>query len=318
MNGDASKIDYIKKENRVSDINQEQLLAMNRELRDAWLADPNYTYDDYREIFDKWLAEFSVPDGTLFVADVANGTLVLWADAPHSDNTRVVVHFHSGGYLLGSTSGYRSFGGFLSAATGARVLLVDYRLAPEHAYPAAIEDALSAYQWLLAAGYEPGKITISGDSAGGGLALVALQKIRDLGLPLPGCGLAISPLADFTASGPSRTENMATDPLVTTELLEAMAATYCGDRDRTDPGLSPLFGNWASIPPLLILAGGIEAMRDDGKLCGEAAVRAGVDATYIEGKDMVHIWPVYADRLPQAREALVEIGNFVRRHTKGF
>jgi monoterpene epsilon-lactone hydrolase len=299
------------------DVSHDELLAMNSELRAAWLADPDYTYDDFRTIFEDWLAQFPIPEGTRFEDVDTGGVPAIWADSPEVDNSRVVIHFHSGGYLLGSAFGYRSFGGLLSRATGARVLLVDYRLAPEHAHPAAVEDALAAYRWLLAQGYEAGKIAICGDSAGGGLALIALQQARDAGLALPGCTVAISPLADFTASGESRVTNAAVDPLVTTDLLEAMAATYCGESDRSAPTLSPLFGDWAGLTPLIVLAGEIEVFRDDGKLCVEAAARAGVDATFRQGAKMVHIYPVYADRLPEAREALEEIGAFVRAHTGG-
>lgn len=296
------------------DISQHELLEMNRQLRDSWLSDPNYTYDDFRRIFEEWLSQFAIPEGTQFEPVDTGGVPSLWATAPDCDNSRVVVHFHSGGYLLGSAHGYRSFGGFLSAAANAKVLLVDYRLAPEHAHPAAVEDALAAYRWLLLEGYPSEEIALCGDSAGGGLALIALQQIHNAQLPLPACTVAISPLADFTASGESRVTNMSLDPLVTTALLESMAQTYCGDRDRTDPMLSPLFGDWSGLPPILVLAGEIEAMRDDGKLCAVAAAKAGVDATYVEGKDMVHIWPAYADRLPQARDALAEIGSFIRRN----
>ncbi|MFW2830357.1 alpha/beta hydrolase [Sphingomonas sp. ID0503] len=299
----------------MADITHDELIEMNRDLLASWLADPNYTYDDFRRIFEEWLAQFPIPEGTRFEDADADGVSCIWADGASVDNSRVVVHFHSGGYLLGSAASYKSFGGLLSAATGARVLLVDYRLAPENAHPAAVEDALTVYRWLLNRGSDPAKLALSGDSAGGGLALIALQQVREAGLPLPGCALAISPLADFTASGESRTSNAALDPLVTTELLESMAITYCGDRDRTAPTLSPLFGNWTGLPPVLVIAGEIEVFRDDGKLCVEAALRSGVDARFHVGAKMVHIYPVYADRLPEAREALAEIGQFVRDHT---
>jgi monoterpene epsilon-lactone hydrolase len=303
------------RETDMPDIGQLELLEMNRQLRDAWLADSSYTYDDFRRIFEEWLAQFAIPEGTRFEPVDAGGVPALWATSPDCDNSRVVVHFHSGGYLLGSAHGYRSFGGFLSRAADAKILLVDYRLAPDHPHPAAVEDALTTYRWLVSEGYSAERIALCGDSGGGGLALVALQQIRNANLPLPACTVSISPLADFTASGESRVTNMPIDPLVTADLLESMAQTYCGERDRTDPMLSPLFGDWAGLTPVLVLAGEIEAMRDDGKLCAAAAAKAGVDAAYIEGKDMVHIWPVYADRLPQAREALTQIGDFVRRNT---
>lgn len=292
----------------------EAVLTLNRDLRDAWLADPTYDLPDLRRIFEDWLGQFEIPAGTGFAEVACNGVPCIWAEAPGAATDRVVVHFHSGGYLLGSAHGYRSFGGYLSAATGCRVLLVDYRLAPENPFPAAVEDALAVYAWVLAQGHPPADVVICGDSAGGGLALVALQAIRDEGLALPAAGIAISPLADFAHSGESRQLNAARDPLVTMDLIGSLGATYCGEIDPTHPRLSPLYGDWTGLPPLLIFAGEIEMLRDDGKLCAAAAVRQGVDATYVEGEGMAHIWTLYADRLPEAREALERIGAFVRRH----
>lgn len=294
----------------------ESVNRLNNELRDAWLADPNYGFDDLRRIFEDWLGQFAIPSDARISPCDANGVPGLWVDAPGARTDRVVIHFHSGGYLLGSAHSYRSFGAFLSAATGCRVLLPDYRLAPEHPYPAAVEDALTVYRWVLAQGMAPESTVICGDSAGGGLALAALQAIRDAGLPNPACGVAISPLADFARSGASHVDNIPVDPLCTPDFLATLGSIYCGGRDPKDPGLSPLYGNWRGLSPLLILAGEIEMMRDDGKLCAEAAARAGCDATYVEGKDMAHIWTLYADRLPEAREALAGIGAFVSRHLK--
>lgn len=290
------------------------VLKLNNDLRDAWLADPNYTFDDMRRIFEVWLAQFAIPVETNIAAVDCDGVPCLWIDAPGAAPDRVVVHFHSGGYMMGSAHGYRSFGGFLSAATGCRVLMVDYRLAPEIPFPAAIEDGLKVYKWLLSTGQSPAKTLICGDSAGGGLALILLQALRDEDLPRPGAGIAISPLADLTHSGESRQINASLDPLVTMDLIRTLGETYCGDNDPMHPRISPLFGNWSDLPPLLILAGEIEMLRDDGKLCAQAAKRAGVDATYLEGEGMAHIWTLFADRLPEAREALTEIGLFARRH----
>lgn len=290
------------------------VLKLNSDLRDAWLADPTYTFDDFRRIFEDWLAQFPIPEGTRIAEVDCDGVPCLWVDAPGTAQDRVVVHFHSGGYLMGSANGYRSFGGYLSGVTGCRVLLVDYRLAPEHPFPAAIEDALAVYKWLLKANVDPRKLLLCGDSAGGGLTLVTLQAIRDEGLPLPAAGVSISPLADFAHSGESRVINADRDPLVTMDFITTLGATYCGALDPKLPRLSPLYGDWSGLPPLLIFAGEIEMLRDDGKLCAAAAVRDGVDATYVEGEGMAHIWTLYADRLPEAREALEQIGAFARRH----
>ncbi len=290
------------------------VLRLNRELRDAWLADPGYTFDDFRRIFEDWLAQFAIPEGTRIAKVDCDGVPCLWVDAPGSAQDRVVVHFHSGGYLMGSANGYRSFGGYLAGVTGCRLLLVDYRLAPEHPFPSAIDDARTVYKWLLAQHVDPARIMICGDSAGGGLALITLQMLRDEGLPLPSAGVAISPLADLTHSVESRFTNDGIDPLVTMDLIQMIGAAYCGPLDPKLPRISPLYGDWTGLPPLLIFAGEIEMLRDDGKMCAAAASRDGVDATYVEGEGMAHIWTLYADRLPEAREALDQIGAFARRH----
>ena len=290
------------------------VLKLNSDLREAWLADPTYTFDDFRRIFENWLAQFAIPEGTRIAEVDCDGVACLWVDAPGSAQDRVIVHFHSGGYLMGSANGYRSFGGYLAAATGCRVLLVDYRLAPEHPFPSAIDDALTVYGWLLNEKVDPRKILISGDSAGGGLALITLQALRDEGQPMPAGGISISPLADLTHSVESRMINDGIDPLVTMDLIQMIGAAYCGPLDPKLPRISPLYGDWKGLPPLLVFAGEIEMLRDDGKLCAAAAVRDGVDATYVEGEGMPHIWTLFADRLPEAREALGQIGAFARLH----
>ncbi len=292
----------------------EEVLALNNELRDAWLADPNYTFDDMRRIFEDWLARIAIPPGTRFTEISCDGVPCIWAEAPGADSQRVILHCHSGGYLLGSAHGYRSFGGYLSAATGCRVLLVGYRLAPENPYPAGVSDGIAAFRWVLSQGYDPARVVICGDSGGGGLVLAALQQMRDEGTPMPACAIAISPLADFARTGRSYKENADRDPLVNEDFLAALGTAYCGEMDRTHPGLSPLYGDWSGLPPLLILAGEIEMMRDDGRQCVEAARKTGVDATFFEGKGMAHIWTLFADRLPEAREGLQVIADFVREH----
>ncbi|WP_051471195.1 alpha/beta hydrolase [Patulibacter minatonensis] len=286
----------------------------NQDLLAAWLADPEATIDDFRVIFEDFLGELEIPADATFEDVDAGGVPSIAVTAPGASTDQVVVHFHSGGYVLGSAKGYRSFGAYLSAATGARVLLVDYRLAPENPYPAAIDDALAAYDHVVAEGVSPSNIVISGDSAGGGLALVTLQALRDRGGEQPAAGVSISPWADFTLSGESMTTNAANDPIVPgPDLLAMMAGMIIGeDGDPRNPRVSPIFGDWTGLPPLLVFAGSIETLRDDGKRAVEAAKQAGVDATFIEGEGMVHIWPTYAELMPEAVEAREQIGAFVK------
>ncbi|HET6509069.1 MAG TPA: alpha/beta hydrolase [Baekduia sp.] len=298
----------------MSSVENEGVHRLNNELRDAWQAQAVPGYPETRRIFDEWLAQLAVPETARFSPGYAGRVPVLHVGTPESEgSSRTVLHFHSGGYLMGSAHGYRSFGGYLSAHTRSRVVLPDYRLAPENPFPAAIEDGLEVYTRLLEEGRAADSIVLSGDSAGGGLVCVLVQWIRDHGLPLPAGVVSLSPVADYTHSGASRTENDGKDPLVLRDLLLGMGADYFGDRDPRAPGLSPVFGNWAGLPPMRFYAGSIEVLRDDAKLCAEAAAAAGVDATYTEGEDMAHIWTLFADRLPEARATLDEIGDFVER-----
>lgn len=291
----------------------DEVYKMNQDLLAAWTADPEATMDDMRRIFEEHMANFEIAGDVEFEQVDAGGVPAIWAKAPNASEERAVVHFHSGGYVLGSADGYRSFGANLSRASGAPVLLVDYRLAPEHPAPAALEDAVSAYRWLLAQGVSPAKIVISGDSAGGGLALSLLQALRDQGDPQPAACVTVSPLADWTFVGESMTTNAQIDPLVPgPAMLEGMRTMVIGeDGDGADPRVSPLFGDWSGVAPLLVYAGSIECLHDDGKRCVEAAAAAGVDARFVSGEGMTHIWTIYADRLPEARTTLDEIGAFV-------
>jgi monoterpene epsilon-lactone hydrolase len=290
-----------------------EVFKMNQDLLAAWTADPDATMDDMRRVFEEHMGQIAIPEGTSFEPVDAGGVSAIWATAPDAGDDRIVIHHHSGGLVLGSAEGYRAFGGELSAATGGRVLLLDYRLAPEDPAPAALEDGLAAYRWVVDQGVDPGRIVISGDSAGGGLALSVLQGIRDQGGGRPAAGVIVSPVADWTFSGESMTTNAALDPLVPgPAMLEGMRGMVVPDGwDHQDWRVSPLFGDWSGLPPLLLYAGSIECLRDDARRCADAAASAGVEAVYVEGEDMCHIWPVYADRLPEARQALDQIGAFV-------
>jgi monoterpene epsilon-lactone hydrolase len=291
----------------------------NQRLLAEWTADPNATVDDFRRIFEEFLADLTVPADAHFEPVDAGGVPAIWAASPGATSDRAIVHLHSGGYVLGSAEGYRAFGANLSNVSGARVLLVDYRRAPEHPAPAALEDAISAYLWTIEQGISPSHVVISGDSAGGGLALSTLQSLRAQEHPLPAAGVALSPWADFALAGDSMTSNADKDPLVPgPALLQMMVTMVIGEgADAKDPRVSPLYGDWTGLPPLLVMAGSIETLRDDGARCVSAAQAAGVDATFVEGEGMVHIWPIFADRLPEARDSLEQIGAFVRRHLEG-
>jgi monoterpene epsilon-lactone hydrolase len=291
------------------------VFKQNQDLLAAWGA-PDLGIEDFRRIFEDFLGGLEIPADATFADVDAGGVPSIWADAPGASSDKVILHFHSGGLVMGSAKGYRSFGANLSAASGARVLLVDFRLAPEHAMPAQLDDALVAYRWVLGQGIAPSSVIICGDSGGGGLGLATLLALRDRGEPLPAAGIAMSPLADWTMSGESMVYNAANDPLVPGPgMLSMLAPMVLGENgDAKNPYNSPVFGEYSGIPPLLVMAGSIEALRDDGYRIVQAAQAAGVDATWLEGEDMVHIWPIVADRLPEARATLEEMGAFARKH----
>jgi acetyl esterase/lipase len=201
----------------------------------------------------------------------------------------------------------------VSRAAGARVLLIDYRLAPEHPFPAAVDDATRAYQFLLASGIQPARAAIAGDSAGGGLTVASLLALRDAGARLPAAGVCLSPWFDLTMSGGSIRSKAAVDPMVQGENLGRMAQAYLGTADAKLPLASPLFADLRGLPPLLVHVGTAEVLLDDSIRFAERARAADVDVTLDEWDDMVHVWHAFAAFLPEAREAMQRVGAFLRR-----
>jgi epsilon-lactone hydrolase len=222
-----------------------------------------------------------------------------------------ILYLHGGGYVIGSCNTHRPLASHLATRTGLPVLLVDYRLGPEHPYPAAVDDALTAYAWLLAQGYEPNRIVVAGDSAGGGLTLATLLAVRDRGLPRPALGIAISPWTDLTLSGESMTSMEDRDPMVRRAGLSRMAAWYVGSADPTDPLVSPLFGDPAGLPPLLIHVGEVETLRDDAVGFTARAVAAGVDVTLEVWPEMIHVWHAFGAAVPESEAGVTRIAEFI-------
>ncbi|WP_033385169.1 alpha/beta hydrolase [Sporichthya polymorpha] len=270
---------------------------------------------EYREGYEQLLASFPVPDGTSIEEVDANGVPALLVTAEGADRGRVVQWTHSGGYVFGSAHGYRFFGAGLSAAAGASVLLVDYRLAPEHAYPAALDDAKAAYRWLLNRGFPPDRIVVAGDSAGGGLAAATLLALKDEGAPLPAAGVFVSPMADFTLSGGSIRTRADVDPIASADMLAGLGGLYAGSEPLDSRYISPALADLEGLPPLLVLVGSDEILHDDSVRIVEGAQAVGVTARLIVGEGQAHIWPLFHQILPEGRRSLDEIGAFVRERT---
>jgi len=238
-----------------------------------------------------------------------------WLTPPGARADAVVLYLHGGGYVIGSPRSHRHLAAAIARAAGTRALLLDYRLAPEHPFPAALDDALAAYQWLLDRGVSPGRIVVAGDSAGGGLTVATLLALRDRGLPLPAGGVCISPWVDLTCSGASYATKAAVDPIVTRDGVDMMAHAYVGAGDRKAPLVSPLYADLRGVPPLLVQVGSDEVLLDDALGLAARARAAGVDARVEEWPAMIHVWHWFLPMLDDAERAISVIGDFVRTRT---
>ncbi len=235
-----------------------------------------------------------------------------WLEPPAARAGAALLYLHGGGYVIGSPRSHRHLAAALAGAGAAATLLPDYRLAPEHLFPAAVDDAVAAYRWLLACGIAPAGITIAGDSAGGGLTVATLLALRDRGLPLPAAGVCISPWVDLTCSGASYASRAARDPIVTQAGVAEMARAYLGATDARAPLASPAFADLAGLPPLLVQVGSEEVLLDDAVTLTERAKAAGVAATLEVWPDMVHVWHWFFPMLDEGRKAIGVIGDFAR------
>ncbi|MGE5398196.1 MAG: alpha/beta hydrolase [Chitinophagales bacterium] len=234
-----------------------------------------------------------------------------WLIPSGAPEDKVILYFHGGGYVSGTCNAHRAIVSKFTKGCGIKTLLFEYRLAPENPFPAAVDDSLSAYKWLLAKGYLPSNIVFLGDSAGGGLVLAALLAIRDSGLPLPSAAVAFSPVTDYTCSGESYITK-AKVCLSPPGCAPAFAKHYAGNTDPAHPYISPLFGDLAGLPPLLMFVGDDETLLDDSRRFAEKARAAGVEVTLNVGKGMFHCYPAMAPLFPEATQAMAEICTFIR------
>jgi len=238
-----------------------------------------------------------------------------WVTVAGSAPERVLLYLHGGGYVSGSPSTHVAITARLAKEAEARVFALDYRLAPEHPYPAQLEDAWAAYWWLLTEqGVKPAQITVGGDSAGGGLTLALLLALRDAGVPLPAGAVCLSPWLDLTLSGATLATNEPTDYL-NFDVLHASAQMYANGYDLRHPLISPLYADLAGLPPLLIQAGSAEMLLDDSRRLALRAREAGVEVQLEVWEHMVHVWHFTWMLEPKARQALAQIGRFVRHRT---
>jgi monoterpene epsilon-lactone hydrolase len=238
-----------------------------------------------------------------------------WIVPPDAASDRVILYLHGGGYVMGSINTHRATIARIARAAKARGLALDYRLAPEHKFPAAVEDGVAAYKWLLAQGYQPNKIVIAGDSAGGGLTLATLLSIRDAKLPMAAAGVAISPWADLEGTGDSMKTRAHRDPMVGGNGLGGMSKNYIGEQDPKHPLASPIHADYRGLPPLLIQVGDAETLLDDSTRVAKRAKEHGVSVDLEVWDDMIHVWHAFAKILPEGQQAIDKIGKFVLANT---
>lgn len=253
------------------------------------------------------------PRGTETITINVGGVSADQVITPASRPNRHVLYLHGGGYRLGAPSTYRHLTWRIASAAQAQVLVIDYRLAPENPFPAALEDAVSYYCWLLAEGADARQIVVIGDSAGGGLALALLLKLRDSSLPRPAAAVVLSPWTDLALTGASLTLNAKLDAIVQAEDAPIFAADYLAGTDPRHPYASPLYGDPTGLPPTLIQVGSEEVLRDDAVRMAENMQRAHCQAELQIWPRMPHVWHFLAPILPEAREAIAEISKFVQR-----
>ena len=274
---------------------------------------PRETPNDLRTLLDGYFETFPLP-AEVTVDDVqAEGVPAQWITAPDSDKDKVILLLHGGAFVAGNPVSHRRLAAALSEACGVRVLLPDYRLAPEYPYPAGLDDCVIAYRWLLDSGFKPGHIVIVGDSAGGGLAFSTALRLKELGVDQPAALVAISPWANLTCDGETMETKAQEDPVTNRDQLLPLADLYLNGHDAKDPKVSPIYGDLRGLPPALIQVGSREVLLDDSR---KLAVRARADDVPValeEWPGMFHVWHMWADDLTDGRRALGGIGMFVRK-----
>jgi len=242
----------------------------------------------------------------------ANGVKAEWTSTPDADASSVILYLHGGGYVICSLQSHRHLVAEVGRAAGTRTLAIDYRLAPEHPFPAAVEDTVAAYRYLLDRGIRPERIALAGDSAGGGLVVGAMLAFREAGLPMPGCGWCISPWVDMEALGASFVDRAEADPTVQKATIEMMAQWYLGGADPRHPHAAPIYGDLRGLPPLLIQVGAVETLLDDSIALARKAGTADVPVELQIWPEMIHIWHIFFPMLSAGRRAIAAGGSFVR------
>lgn len=289
------------------------LRALYQSWSERMAANPAMTIADLRGLFDEWQQPTREPEGVTYKSETVAGVESLWALPLDADTTKVILYTHGGGFAVGSAASHRKLAGHLAKHLGVTALVLDYRRAPEHPFPAQLEDATAVYRELLARGFKAYNITTSGDSAGGNLAIATVLKLRDDGVALPGAVIAFSPWLDMEHVGKTLQTNAATDALVSKAVLEAMSGMFLGEQgSRTNPLANPLKASYQGFPRLYLNAGSQETLLDNATDLAGIAKAAGVDVTLSVVDGMQHVFPFLAGRAVEADDELRRIAQWFK------
>ncbi|WP_253394590.1 alpha/beta hydrolase [Methylorubrum extorquens] len=263
---------------------------------------------------DALAADYALPPDVRVEPIDAHGVPAEWTSTPAANGERVILFLHGGGYVSGSLKSHRHMVAQAGREALARTLALGYRLAPEHPFPAALDDALTGYRFLLASGIAPARIALAGESAGGGLALATALSLREAGLSLPGCLWLSSPWVDLALTGASMESKAAVDPLLSRTYLSELASLYLNGADALGPLVSPINADLAGLPPMLIQVGSAETLLDDSIRLAAAAGAADVSVRLAIWPHMIHAWHLFYQEVADGRRSLTEAGAFIRAH----
>jgi len=291
----------------------EALKTLYRGWAAALAANPEMPLDELRLMFEHWGDVTAEPGGVDYIETNAGGVPALWAFPKGCAEDRVLLCMHGGGYVTASMYTHRKVYGHLAKAIGCRALIPHYRRAPEHVHPAPVDDAVTAYRWLLDQDIAPGHIALTGDSAGGALAVTTLLRARECNLPMPAATMPLSPWVDMECTGETLVSNREKDAIVQKEVVEVMAATFLGEGgNRKDPLANPLYADLKGLPPMYIQVGGDETLLDDSRRLAECARKAGVDVRLDVFPEMQHVFHFSAGYAPEADDAIRKLAEWVR------
>lgn len=290
------------------------LYDMGSKIAGRLAANPGMDLDSLRLLLEDLQSLASEPTEVSYEEVQAGGIPAIWARPAGAPKDRVILYTHGGGFVTNSASSHRKLAGHLAKHAGVAALVIDYRRAPEHPFPAQIEDAIKAHEWLRAQGFKPEHTAVAGDSAGGNLAISSVLKMRELGMPLPAAVIGFSPWLDMESTGATFETNAATDVFINRDMAMLMAGMYLGKASPTDPLANPLHATLDGFPPVFVVAGDAEVLQDDARRFVDKARAAGVDASATYGAGQQHVFQFMAGRSDAADATLAKAAAWVRPH----